>query len=53
MEENKKEKEIFVTDWISRAIRRYKKIGDNEEAKDGEKVLEIIEEKIKGMKILE
>ena len=41
------EDEIRVTEWIERAIRKYEKNGEDDEAKDGELVLKIIEQKYK------
>ena len=41
------EDEISVTEWIERAIRRYEKNGEDDEARNGELVLKIIEKKYK------
>jgi len=38
---------IRITEWIERAIRRYEKNGEDDEAKEGEIILNIIEQKFK------
>ena len=50
MNNNIKERQMLVTDWIERSIRRYEKIGEDSEAETGRLVLKIVEEKINGMK---